>query len=127
MLRKLLSDQRVCYRLRGCRSGRRPGRGAALVDVGRRGRGAQRAEAESRRKGVAWQDMPVAGGGGEQAMTVLRAARHGGQPADRRADARLRHPRLGASWASSAISTTVAGKEGWDKVDPGGPAELLQV
>jgi glucose/mannose transport system substrate-binding protein len=28
------------------------------------------------KEGVAWQDMPVAGGGGEQAMTVVRA-RHG--------------------------------------------------
>ncbi len=31
-------------------------------------------------KGVTWQDMPVAGGGGEQAMTVLRARVTAGNP-----------------------------------------------
>jgi glucose/mannose transport system substrate-binding protein len=31
-------------------------------------------------KGIGWQDMPVAGGGGEQAMTVLRARVTGGNP-----------------------------------------------
>ncbi len=32
------------------------------------------------KQGVAWQDMPVAGGGGEQAMTVLRARVISGNP-----------------------------------------------
>jgi glucose/mannose transport system substrate-binding protein len=31
-------------------------------------------------KGIGWQDMPVAGGGGEQAMTVLRARVTSGNP-----------------------------------------------
>jgi glucose/mannose transport system substrate-binding protein len=31
-------------------------------------------------KGIGWQDMPVAGGGGEQAMTVLRARVTAGNP-----------------------------------------------
>src|ERR671919_2945312 len=31
-------------------------------------------------KGIGWQDMPVAGGGGEQAMTVLRAGVTAGNP-----------------------------------------------
>jgi glucose/mannose transport system substrate-binding protein len=31
-------------------------------------------------KGVGWQDMPVAGGGGTQAMTVLRARVTSGNP-----------------------------------------------
>ena len=38
---------------------------------------------------IGWQDMPVAGGGGTQAMTVLRARVTSGNPADRGADARL--------------------------------------
>ena len=46
-------------------------------------------------KGVAWKDMPVAGGGGEAAMTALRARVTARQPADCRADAWLRHHRLG--------------------------------
>jgi glucose/mannose transport system substrate-binding protein len=32
------------------------------------------------KKGIGWQDMPVAGGGGEQAMTVLRARVTAGNP-----------------------------------------------
>src|SRR5215470_18349431 len=31
-------------------------------------------------KGITWKDMPVAGGGGTQAMTVLRARVSSGQP-----------------------------------------------
>ena len=39
-------------------------------------------------QGIGWVDMPVAGGGGEAAMTTLRA-RDGRRRADRRADAGL--------------------------------------
>ena len=43
------------------------------MDERRRGGGAERAEADLETQGIGWQDMPVAGGGGTQAMTVLRA------------------------------------------------------
>ena len=32
------------------------------------------------KQGIGWKDMPVAGGGGEQAMTVLRARVTAGNP-----------------------------------------------
>ena len=47
------------------------------------------------RQGIGWVDMPVAGGGGEAAMTALARARDGGRSADGRADAGLRHSGLG--------------------------------
>ena len=62
--------------------------------------------------------MPVAGGGGDAGDDGAARPRHGRQPADRRADARLRHPRLGQAKARSATSTTSPAKEGWDKVVP---------
>ena len=62
-----------------------------------------------------------------QAMTVLRARVTAGKPPDRRADARLRHPRLGASRACSATSNDVAAKEGWDKVVPTALQKLLEI
>jgi glucose/mannose transport system substrate-binding protein len=46
-------------------------------------------------KSIGWVDMPVAGGGGEAAMTTLRARVTAGEPAHCGADAGLRHPRLG--------------------------------
>ena len=68
-------------------------------------------------KGVSWQDMPVAGGGGEQAMTVLRARVTAG-------NAPTAVQMLGfdiQDWAEQkalANLNDVAAREGWDKVVP---------
>ncbi|WP_420346818.1 ABC transporter substrate-binding protein [Pelagibius sp.] len=68
-------------------------------------------------KGVGWQDMPVAGGGGEQAMTVLRARVTAG-------NAPTAVQMLGfdiQDWAQEgalADLNTVAAEENWDTVVP---------
>jgi glucose/mannose transport system substrate-binding protein len=68
-------------------------------------------------QGVTWQDMPVAGGGGEQAMTALRARVTAGNPP-------TAVQALGfdiTDWAKQGVVgdlTEVATKEGWDKVVP---------
>jgi glucose/mannose transport system substrate-binding protein len=67
--------------------------------------------------GVDWQDMPVAGGGGEQAMTALRARVTSGNPP-------TAVQMLGfdiTDWAKQGVVADLndlAGKEGWDKVVP---------
>ncbi|MEL7116948.1 MAG: ABC transporter substrate-binding protein [Pseudomonadota bacterium] len=67
--------------------------------------------------GIGWQDMPVAGGGGEQAMTVLRARVTSG-------DAPTAVQMLGfdiLDWGNQgalANLNDVAAKEGWDDVVP---------
>ena len=68
-------------------------------------------------QGIGWTDMPVAGGGGEQAMTVLRARVTAG-------NAPTAVQGLGfdiLDWAkqgSLANLNDVAAKEGWDEVVP---------
>lgn len=68
-------------------------------------------------KGVTWKDMPVAGGGGEAAMTALRARVTGGNPP-------TAVQALGfdiTDWAKQGVVgdlTDVATTEGWDKVIP---------
>src|SRR6185503_19082693 len=68
-------------------------------------------------KGVTWADMPVAGGGGEQAMTALRARVTAGNPP-------TAVQMLGfdiTDWAKQGVLgdlNEVASKEGWDKVVP---------
>ncbi|MCB1491671.1 MAG: carbohydrate ABC transporter substrate-binding protein, partial [Rhodobiaceae bacterium] len=68
-------------------------------------------------KGVTWQDMPVAGGGGEAAMTALRARVTAG-------DAPTAVQMLGfdiLDWAKQGALgnlDAVAGPEGWDNVVP---------
>ncbi|MEM1428263.1 MAG: ABC transporter substrate-binding protein [Pseudomonadota bacterium] len=68
-------------------------------------------------QGIGWQDMPVAGGGGEQAMTVLRARVTAG-------DAPTAVQGLGfdiLDWgAQGALAdlNAVAAEEGWDDVVP---------
>ncbi|MBL8908432.1 MAG: carbohydrate ABC transporter substrate-binding protein [Rhizobiales bacterium] len=68
-------------------------------------------------QGVTWKDMPVAGGGGEQAMTALRARVTAGDPP-------TAVQALGfdiTDWAKQGVVGDlgdVAGKEGWDKVVP---------
>jgi glucose/mannose transport system substrate-binding protein len=69
------------------------------------------------KEGVTWQDMPVAGGGGEQAMTALRARVTAGNPP-------TAVQMLGfdiTDWAKEGVVADLndlAGKEGWDKVVP---------
>ncbi len=68
-------------------------------------------------QGVTWQDMPVAGGGGEQAMTALRARVTAGNPP-------TAVQMLGfdiIDWAKQGVVADLkelAVKEGWDKVVP---------
>lgn len=69
------------------------------------------------RQGVGWQDMPVAGGGGEAANTALKARVTSGNPPTA---AQL----LGMAvneWSAEGLLgdlTEVATKEGWEKVVP---------
>ena len=69
-------------------------------------------------QGIGWQDMPVAGGGGEQAMTVLRARVTAGNPP---AAVQM----LGfdiTDWAKEgalANLNDIAAEENWDEVVPG--------
>src|SRR6185437_11362512 len=68
-------------------------------------------------KGVTWSDMPVAGGGGEAAMTALRARVTAGNPP-------TAVQALGfdiTDWAKQGVVgdlSEVANAEGWDKVIP---------
>ncbi len=68
-------------------------------------------------EGVGWQDMPVAGGGGEQAMTVLRARVTGGNPP-------TAVQMLGfdiQDWAALGVVADLnelAAEENWDAVVP---------
>ena len=68
-------------------------------------------------QGVTWKDMPVAGGGGEAAMTALRARVTAGNPP-------TAVQALGfdiTDWAKQGVVgdlTDVATKEGWDAVVP---------
>lgn len=68
-------------------------------------------------KGIEWQDMPVAGGGGEQAMTVLRARVTAGNPPT--AVQMLGFDIL--DWAKQGVLadlSAVAKEEGWGEVVP---------
>jgi glucose/mannose transport system substrate-binding protein len=68
-------------------------------------------------KGVAWKDMPVAGGGGTQAMTVLRARVASGEPPT--AVQMLGFDIL--DWAKEGVVADLnetAAAEGWDGVVP---------
>ena len=69
------------------------------------------------KQGVAWNDMPVAGGGGEQAMTAVRARVTAGNPP-------TAVQMLGfdiQDWAKQGVLADLNGlaaKEGWDKAIP---------
>ena len=68
-------------------------------------------------QGVTWNDMPVAGGGGEQAMTVLRARVTAGNPPT--AVQMLGFDIL--DWANEGVLAnlnSLAAREGWDAVIP---------
>ncbi|GGH37828.1 carbohydrate ABC transporter substrate-binding protein, CUT1 family [Cribrihabitans marinus] len=77
-------------------------------------------------QGIGWQDMPVAGGGGEQAMTVLRARVTAG-------DAPTAVQMLGfdiLDWGNQgalADLNEVAAREGWDEVVPDALKAFAQV
>ena len=66
-------------------------------------------------QGITWNDMPVAGGGGEAAMTALRARVTSGNPPSA-------VQALGfdiTDWAKQGVVANLndlAGKEGWDNV-----------
>lgn len=69
------------------------------------------------KQGVTWNDMPVAGGGGEQAMTAVRARVTAGNPPT--AVQMLGFDIL--DWAKQGVladMNDVATKNGWDKVVP---------
>jgi glucose/mannose transport system substrate-binding protein len=69
------------------------------------------------KQGVTWKDSPIAGGGGEQAMTALRARVSAGIPP-------TAVQMLGfdiQDWGKQGVLANLndlAGKEGWDKVVP---------
>ncbi|WP_394789682.1 ABC transporter substrate-binding protein [Rhodoferax sp.] len=69
------------------------------------------------KQGIKWNDMPVAGGGGEQAMTAVRARVTSGNPP-------TAVQMLGfdiQDWAKQGVLADlndVAAKEGWDKTVP---------
>ncbi|MBL0729619.1 ABC transporter substrate-binding protein [Piscinibacter sp. HJYY11] len=69
------------------------------------------------KQGIKWNDMPVAGGGGEQAMTALRARVTSGNPPS----AVLLMGYDLVDWANQGVLADLnplAAKEGWDKVVP---------
>ncbi len=69
------------------------------------------------KQGIRWNDMPVAGGGGEQAMTALRSRVTSGNPP---AAVLLMGFDL-TDWAKQGVLADLnplAEKEGWDKVVP---------
>ena len=77
-------------------------------------------------KGITWKDMPVAGGGGTQAMTVLRARVSSGEPPT--AVQMLGFDIL--DWAKQGVVgdlNDVAAAEGWDARGAGGAAEVLEI
>jgi glucose/mannose transport system substrate-binding protein len=69
------------------------------------------------KQGVKWNDMPVAGGGGEQAMTAVRARVTSGNPP-------VAVQMLGfdiQDWGKQGVLSdlnAIAAKEGWDKTVP---------
>jgi len=72
---------------------------------------------DMQKKGFAWKDSPVAGGGGDQARTVLRARVAAGNPPD----AMQMLGFIITDYAEEGLLgdlTPVATKEGWDKVVP---------
>ena len=68
-------------------------------------------------QGIGWQDMPVAGGGGTEAMTVLRARVAAGDPPTAVQALGFDILDWGAQGALANLND-VAAKEGWDDVVP---------
>ena len=78
------------------------------------------------KEGVAWQDMPVAGGGGTEAMTVLRSRATSGNPP-------TAAQMLGfdiQDWAQLGVVGNLGRSRRQGRLgqgDPGGAAEFFQV
>src|SRR5215207_7337277 len=69
------------------------------------------------KQGVAWKDAAIAGGGGDQARTVLQARMAAGNPPTAMQMLGL----VVQDWAAQGALgdlTPIAGKEGWDQVVP---------
>ena len=87
------------------------------MDLGRRGGGAQGAARDLEKEGVQWKDAAIAGGGGDQARTVLQARMAAGNPPTAMQMLGL----VVQDWAQQGALgdlTPIAQKEGWDKVIP---------
>jgi len=72
---------------------------------------------DMQKRGYVWKDSPIAGGGGDQARTVLRARVAAGNPPD----AMQMLGYIITDYAEEGLLgdlTSVANKEGWDKVVP---------
>jgi glucose/mannose transport system substrate-binding protein len=72
---------------------------------------------DMQKKGYTWKDSPVAGGGGDQARTVLRARVAAGNPPDAMQMLGFTITEYAEEGLLGDLSD-VAGKEGWDKVVP---------
>ena len=78
------------------------------------------------KEGYAWKDVPVAGGGGDAAMTALKAMVAAGNSPT--ASQMLGYTVLDYAEAGKMGDLTeTAKKEGWDKVGSGGAAEVLRL
>ena len=87
------------------------------MDLGRRGRGAAGLARNLEKEGVAWKDAAIAGGGGDQARTVLQARMAAGNPPTAMQMLGL----VIQDWAEQGALgdlTPLAEKDGWDKVIP---------
>lgn len=76
-------------------------------------------------KGHTWKDFAVAGGGGDNAMTVLKSRVVAGNPP---AAAQIKGPAI-QEWASEGVLadlTTVATAEKWDSLLPGVVADVMK-
>lgn len=77
-------------------------------------------------RGVGWEDQPVAGGGGDQAKTVMQARITAGNPPT----AMLMLGQNIIDWANEGLLSNVnavAEREGWDAVVPGAVQEFTKV
>ena len=70
------------------------------------------------KQGVKWNDMPVAGGGGEAAMTAVRARVTSGNPPTAVQMLGFDISDWGKQGGVVADLNTIAAKDGWDKVVP---------
>ena len=87
------------------------------MDLGRRGRSTAGAAQNLEKQGVAWKDAAIAGGGGDQARTVLQARMAAGNPPTAMQMLGL----VVQDWAEQGALgdlSELADKDGWDKVIP---------
>ena len=87
------------------------------MDRRRRGQGRDRAQEQLQAKGHSWKDFAVAGGGGDNAMTVLKSRVVSATPP---AAAQIKGPSL-QEWAAEGVLANiddVAKAENWDALLP---------